>query len=125
LSLDFAVIAENWRFLLLQGLFGIGAFGGGTVALAVPTIVLGFLLGIIVALGRHAAQTLLNTTTPISRLRGVWAEYHGIRLMPSFHPAYLLRSPTEKRKCWEDLQKVMAEYERRVGPLPRKPAAAG
>ena len=64
---------------------------------------------VIVALGKFAAQTLLNDTTPITRLRGRWAEYQGVRLMPTFHPAYLLRSPEEKKKAWEDLQLVMKE----------------
>ena len=64
---------------------------------------------VIVALGKFAAQTLLRDTTPITRLRGRWAEYQGIRLMPTFHPAYLLRSPEEKKKAWEDLQLVMRE----------------
>jgi DNA polymerase len=63
----------------------------------------------IVALGKIAAQTLLRDTTPISRLRGRWATYEGTRLMPTFHPAYLLRSPEEKKKAWEDLQIVMKE----------------
>jgi uracil-DNA glycosylase family 4 len=61
----------------------------------------------IVALGKFAAQTLLRDTTAISRLRGTWREYEGIQLMPTFHPAYLLRQPAEKRKAWEDLQQVM------------------
>jgi uracil-DNA glycosylase family 4 len=61
----------------------------------------------IVALGKIAAQTLLRDTTPISRLRGRWATYEGTPLMPTFHPAYLLRSPDEKKKAWEDLQLVM------------------
>ncbi len=64
---------------------------------------------VIVALGKFAAQTLLRTTTPITRLRGQWARYGGVKLMPTFHPAYLLRSPEEKRKAWEDLQLVMKE----------------
>ncbi len=64
---------------------------------------------VIIALGKFAAQSLLQTTTPISRLRGQWFEYKGIKLMPTFHPSYLLRSPQEKRKAWEDLKKVMAE----------------
>jgi uracil-DNA glycosylase len=64
---------------------------------------------VIVALGKYAAQTLLRDETPISRLRGRWAEYEGVRLMPTFHPAYLLRSPEEKKKAWEDLQLVMKE----------------
>jgi len=62
---------------------------------------------VIVALGKFAAQTLLRTTTPISRLRGTWHDYHGIRLMPTFHPAYLLRNPAEKRLVWDDVKQVM------------------
>jgi uracil-DNA glycosylase len=62
---------------------------------------------IIVALGKFAAQTLLRDSTPITRMRGQWREYQGVKLMPTFHPAYLLRSPNEKRKAWEDLQQVM------------------
>ncbi len=61
----------------------------------------------IVALGTFAAQTLLKTRTPITRLRGIWADYHGIPLMPTFHPAYLLRNPGDKRLVWEDIQQVM------------------
>jgi DNA polymerase len=62
---------------------------------------------VIVALGTFAAQVLLKTRTPITRLRGVWADYHGIPLMPTFHPAYLLRNPAEKRVVWQDVQQVM------------------
>ena len=69
---------------------------------------------VIVALGKIAAQTLLRDTTPISRLRGRWFTYEGVRLMPTFHPAYLLRSPEEKKKAWEDLQVVMKELGRTV-----------
>jgi uracil-DNA glycosylase len=61
----------------------------------------------IVALGTFASQTLLETKEPISRLRGRFHDYHGIPLMPTFHPAFLLRSPEKKREVWEDLQKVM------------------
>jgi DNA polymerase len=64
----------------------------------------------IVALGKFAAQTLLRDDTSITRLRGQWREYEGIRLMPTFHPAYLLRSPDQKRLAWEDLQQVMALF---------------
>jgi len=64
---------------------------------------------IIVALGRFAVQTLLRDTTPITRQRGRWRAYEGVKLMPTFHPAYLLRNPVEKRKAWEDLQLVMKE----------------
>ena len=64
---------------------------------------------VIVALGKFAAHTLLRETTPITRLRGRWSEYAGVKLMPTFHPAYLLRNPPEKKKAWEDLQLVMKE----------------
>ena len=64
---------------------------------------------VIVALGKFAAQTLLRETTAITRLRGNWRTYRGIKLMPTFHPSYLLRSPDEKRKAWADLQLVMKE----------------
>ena len=63
---------------------------------------------VIVTLGKFAAQALLRDQTPITRLRGQWREYEGIPVMPTFHPAYLLRSPQEKAKVWEDLQRVMA-----------------
>jgi len=61
----------------------------------------------IVTLGKFAAQALLREQTPITRLRGQWREYEGIPVMPTFHPAYLLRSPQEKVKVWDDLQAVM------------------
>jgi DNA polymerase len=61
---------------------------------------------VIVALGSVAAQTLLRTTESISRLRGRFFRYHDIELMPTYHPAYLLRTPQAKRVVWEDLQKV-------------------
>jgi DNA polymerase len=64
---------------------------------------------VIVALGKFAAQTLLRSTVPITRLRGTWSSYGGVKVMPTFHPAYLLRSPEEKKKAWADLQLVMAE----------------
>jgi DNA polymerase len=62
---------------------------------------------LIVTLGRFATQTLLQDETPISRLRGSWREYEGIPLLPTFHPAYLLRNPAEKREVWEDMKQVM------------------
>lgn len=65
----------------------------------------------IVTLGKFAAQALLRDETPVSRLRGQWREYEGIPLMPTFHPAYLLRSPGEKGKVWEDLKQVMKKLE--------------
>ena len=63
---------------------------------------------IIIALGRIAAHTLLETTTPISSLRGTLKEYLGIPVMPTFHPSYLLQNPSKKRDTWEDIKKVMA-----------------
>lgn len=58
---------------------------------------------IIIALGKFAAQSLLNTESSISSLRGKLHEYHGVPVVITFHPAYLLRSPLEKAKAWEDL----------------------
>lgn len=63
---------------------------------------------VIVALGTFAAQALLKTDLPISRLRGTFHDYHGARLLPTFHPAYLLRSPDKKRDVWDDMKKVRA-----------------
>ena len=62
---------------------------------------------VICALGTYAAQTLLNSTVPIGRLRGKFHDYHGIPLMATYHPSYLLRSPREKKKTWDDVQMVM------------------
>jgi DNA polymerase len=61
---------------------------------------------VIVALGTFAAKALLKTQDPISRLRGRVYEYRGARLIPTFHPAFLLRSPDRKRDVWEDMKKV-------------------
>jgi DNA polymerase len=63
---------------------------------------------LICALGRISIQGLLRDTTPITQLRGKWRTYSGIPLMPTFHPAYLLRNPAEKRSAWQDLQAIMA-----------------
>jgi len=64
---------------------------------------------VIVGLGTFAVQALLKVKTPISRLRGNWHELRGIRMMPTFHPAYLLRNPADKRLVWQDIQLVMKE----------------
>jgi DNA polymerase len=64
---------------------------------------------IIVGLGKFAVQTLLDSKVPIGKLRGTWASYHGIKLMPTFHPAYLLRNPADKKLVWEDIKKVIQE----------------
>src|SRR5229473_1409749 len=61
---------------------------------------------VIVALGKFAAQTLLRTLDPISRLRGRVYGYRGAKLIPTFHPAYLLRNPSSKRDVWEDMKLV-------------------
>jgi len=61
---------------------------------------------VIVALGKFGAQTLLRTLDPISRLRGRVFEYRGSKLIPTFHPAYLLRNPSSKREVWEDMKLV-------------------
>ncbi|VAX23267.1 Uracil-DNA glycosylase, family 4 [hydrothermal vent metagenome] len=62
---------------------------------------------IICALGAVSAQTLLKTKTPISRLRGQFYQYEGAPLLPTFHPAYLLRNPSAKTDAWSDLQMIM------------------
>ena len=64
---------------------------------------------VIVGLGKFAVQTLLQSKVPITKVRGTWHSYHGIKLMPTFHPAYLLRNPADKKLVWEDIQKVMKE----------------
>jgi uracil-DNA glycosylase family 4 len=64
----------------------------------------------ICTLGKFAAQTLLKTDAPISKLRGRFHEYRGIKVMPTYHPAYLLRNPEKKREVWEDMKKLMREY---------------
>jgi len=70
---------------------------------------------IICALGTLAAHTLLKTKESISKLRGVIHTYHGIRLIPTYHPAFLLRNPYKKREAWEDMQLIQREYERTRG----------
>jgi uracil-DNA glycosylase family 4 len=64
---------------------------------------------IIVGLGKFAVQTLLQSKVPITKVRGNWHRYHGIKLMPTFHPAYLLRNPADKKLVWEDIKKVIKE----------------
>jgi len=64
---------------------------------------------IIIALGRVATQNLLETSTPISKLRGRFHDFMGIKLMPTYHPSYLLQNPSKKRDVWEDIKKVLKE----------------
>jgi uracil-DNA glycosylase family 4 len=63
---------------------------------------------VICTLGSCSAQTLLQTTQGISKFRGEWFDFRGAKLMPTYHPAYLLRNPGAKPEVWKDLQKVMA-----------------
>jgi len=76
----------------------------------------------IVALGKFAAQCLLRDDTPITRLRGGFRSYEGIPLMPTLHPAYLLRDPSKKKLAWDDLKAVNAALAR-VGIHPPRPPA--
>ncbi len=78
---------------------------------------------VVVALGKFAAQTLLQTETPISQLRGQFHAYQppgfpagGAKLMPTFHPAYLLRNPPAKKDAWEDLKLVAKELGLKLPP---------
>jgi DNA polymerase len=66
---------------------------------------------VIVALGKFAAQTLLQTTEPITRLRGRFRQFGDAQVMPTFHPSYLLRNPSAKREVWEDMKQVMGALE--------------
>lgn len=64
---------------------------------------------VIVALGRFAANRLTGTDKPLGALRGKWSRYKGVPLVATYHPAYLLRTPADKRKVWDDLKLVMAK----------------
>lgn len=77
---------------------------------------------LICALGTFAAQALLRTKEPISKLRGRFHDYHGIPVLPTFHPAYLLRNPHEKKTVWEDMKLLMREYELLSNTQPLAPA---
>ena len=73
---------------------------------------------IIVGLGGPAMEGLLGRPVSITRMRGVWQEYKGIKLMPTFHPSSLLRDPSKKKEAWADLKLVLAELGKE--PPPRK-----
>jgi DNA polymerase len=75
----------------------------------------------IVTLGKPAAQLLLRSTAPISALRGKFHDWRGIPVMPTVHPAFLLRSPERKRDTWDDLKQVIAALERLGIAPPRQP----
>jgi uracil-DNA glycosylase len=61
---------------------------------------------VIVVMGNTACQNLLDTKVGISKIRGEFQDYYGVKVMPTFHPAYLLRDPSKKRETWEDMKKV-------------------
>jgi uracil-DNA glycosylase len=64
---------------------------------------------VIVTLGKFALQSLMEKSYGITATRGQWLEYNGVKVMPTYHPAYLLRTPSAKKDVWEDMKKVMAE----------------
>src|SRR5436309_1906591 len=64
---------------------------------------------VIVTLGRFALQSLTEKAYSISSVRGRWLEYNGVKVMPTYHPAYLLRTPSAKKDVWNDMKLVMAE----------------
>ena len=66
---------------------------------------------VIVTLGRFALQSLMEKGYAVSSVRGQWLDYNGIRVMPTYHPAYLLRTPAAKKDVWADMKKVMAALE--------------
>ena len=76
---------------------------------------------VICALGKFSAQTLLETDVPISRLRGQFFEYEGIKLIPTYHPAYLLRNSAGKKDVWDDMKMIAKELGLKV---PRKKEGA-
>ena len=65
---------------------------------------------VIVTLGKPAAHLLLKTSASMGSLRGHWQDYSGIPVMPTYHPAHLLREPAKKREVWSDLQQVMQRF---------------
>jgi uracil-DNA glycosylase len=77
---------------------------------------------VIVALGTFAAKSLLKSTDSISRLRGRVYDYRGAKLVPTFHPAFLLRNPSCRREVWEDMKKVRALLNDEAGAPARQPS---
>jgi DNA polymerase len=78
---------------------------------------------VVVALGTFAAQTLLGTKAPISKLRGHFHDYHGIPLMPTFHPSYLLHNKSDTEKywlVWDDMVKVLQKLDMPMPDVKRK-----
>jgi DNA polymerase len=63
---------------------------------------------VVISFGNTPTRALLRTKKPISQMRGEFHDYHGMQLMPTFNPAYLLRDPSKKREVWEDMKRVRA-----------------
>jgi DNA polymerase len=72
---------------------------------------------VMVALGATAVRSLLDVQLGITKMRGNWYTFHNIPIMPTFHPAYLLRNPAAKREVWEDMKTVLAKLGR---PVPKR-----
>jgi len=77
---------------------------------------------VVIALGAFAARTLLKTDAPISRLRGRVFDFRGAKLIPTFHPSFLLRSPGYKREAWDDLKMALSLMGRPVPGAPLPPS---
>lgn len=82
---------------------------------------------IICTLGSLATQALLNTEVPFAELRGHFYDYHGIKVMPTYHPSDLLAHPEQKRSAWEDMQRIQQEYVglTRADQIPRRHTTTG
>lgn len=78
----------------------------------------------IVALGATAVRGLLGVETSISKLRGNWYNFHEVPLMPTFHPAYLLRNPSAKREVWQDMQAVLTKLGKPIPPVHKSAAGS-
>ena len=74
---------------------------------------------VIVALGATAVRALLDVQLGITKMRGNWYTFHNTPIMPTFHPAYLLRNPPAKREVWEDMKTVLTKLGR---PIPKQPS---
>jgi DNA polymerase len=72
---------------------------------------------VIVALGATAVRGLLNMEMSISKMRGNWYTFHDVPIMPTFHPAYLLRNPSAKKEVWQDMQTVLTKLGRPIPPV--------